>query len=424
MENQKVINLLDKIDTNSKHFATKKWHIINDENNTNYGVNKDTGAENPDTIKYDTRVLKPNLCDYAEAYILIDGTIMVTAADANTRLALKNCAPFTKCNLEINDEHVDTAENLDITTPMYNLIEYSDNYQDSSATLYQYKRDEPPEDDAVADLTADNSSSLKCKIRLLGNPVVANNIARINVKVVVPLKYLSNFFRSLEIPLINCKIKLNLTWKKECMLSADDGNAVFIINDTKMCVPVVTMSKEDNKDFIEQQNKGFQRSIYWNEYKTKEINENTDANVFKYINLDPSFQGVNRLFVMAYNRANGQPTRNGQQKYYLPRIDLENYIVIIDGRNFYDNPFESDIEKYRELKNVMIGKGKDYTTGPLFDSNYFNKHYKLVTVDLSKQKELDADPTAIQQVEFKYMLGTNSTIYWVLEKSKETILDF
>ena len=312
MENQKIINLLDKVDTNSKHFATKKWHIINDENNTNYGVNKYTGADNPDTIKYDTRVLKANLCDYAEAYILIDGTIRAAAADANARLALKNCVPFTKCNLEINDEHVDTAENLDITMPMYNLIEYSDNYQDSSATLYQYKRDEPIEDDAVADLTADNSSSLKYKISLLGNPVVANNIARINVKLAVPLKYLSNFFRSLEMPLIDCKIKLNLKWKKECVLSSDDGNAVFIINDTKMYVPVVTLSKEDNKDFIEQQDKGFQRSIFWNEYKTKEINEDADANVFKYINLDSSFQGVNRLFVMVYNRANGQPSRNGQ----------------------------------------------------------------------------------------------------------------
>ena len=423
MENQKIINLLDKIDTDSKHFATKKWYIINDENNTNYGVNKDTGADNPDTIKYDTRVLKPNLCDYAEAYILVDGTIRAAAADVNTRLALKNCAPFTKCNLEIKDEHVDTAENLDITMPMYNLIEYSDNYQDSSATLYQYKRDEPPEDDAVANLTADNSSSLKYKISLLGNPVVANNIARINVKVVVPLTYLSNFFRSLEMPLINCKIKLNLTWKKECVLSTDDGNAVFIINDTKMYVPVVTLSKEDNKDFIEQQNKGFQRSIYWNEYKTKEINENADANVFKYINLDPSFEDVNRLFVMAYNRENGQPTRNGQQKYYLPRTDLEKYNVIIDGRNFYDNPIESDIEKYRELKKVIIGKGEDYTTGSLLDFNYFDKHYKLVAVDLSKQKELGADPRAIQQIEFKYMLGTNSTIYWILEKSMETILE-
>ena len=206
MENQKIINLLDKIDTDSKHFATKKWYIINDENNTNYGVNKDTGADNPDTIKYDTRVLKPNLCDYAEAYILIDGIIRAAAANANTRLALKNCAPFTKCNLEINDEHVDTAENLDITMPMYNLIEYSDNYQGSSATLYQYKRDEPPEANAISDLTTDTSSSFKYKISLLGNPVVANNIARINVKVVVPLKYLSNFFRSLEMPLINCKI--------------------------------------------------------------------------------------------------------------------------------------------------------------------------------------------------------------------------
>ena len=111
MENQKIINLLDKIDTDSKHFATKKWYIFNDENNTNYGVNKNTGANNPDTIKYDTRVLKPNLCDYAEAYILVDGTIReANNVNNNTRLALKNRAPFTKCNLEINDEHVDTAE--------------------------------------------------------------------------------------------------------------------------------------------------------------------------------------------------------------------------------------------------------------------------------------------------------------------------
>ena len=346
MENQKIINLLDKIDTDSKHFATKKWYINNDENNANYGVNKDTGADNPDTIKYDTRVLKPNLCDYAETYILIDGTIRAAAANANTRLALKNCAPFTKCNLEVNDEHIDTAENLDITMPMYNLIEYSDNYQDSSGALYQYKRDEPPEANAINDLTTDTSSSFKYKVSLLGNPVVANNIPRINVKVVVPLKYLSNFFRSLEMPLINCKIKLNLTWKKDnmitCVLSTDDGNAVFIINDTKMYVPVVTLSKEDNKDFIEQKNKGFQRSVYWNEYKTKE----------------------------------------------------------------------------KKLKE------EDYTTGSLLDINYFDKHYKLVAVDLSKQKELDSDPRAIQQIEFKYMLGTDSTIYWVLEKSKETILEF
>ena len=160
------------------------------------------------------------MCDYAEAYILVDGTIRAAATDDNTRLALKNCAPFTKCNLEINDEHVDTAENLDIVMPMYNLIEYSDNDQDSSATLYQYKRDELPEGDAVADLTADNSNSVKYKISLLGDPVVANNIARINVKVVVPLKYLSNFFRSLEMPLINCKIKLNLTWKKMCIIKS------------------------------------------------------------------------------------------------------------------------------------------------------------------------------------------------------------
>ena len=214
MENQKIINLLDKDDTNSKHFATKTLYRNIDENNSNYGVNKDAGADNPDTIKYDTRVLKPNLCDYAKVYILVDGIIRATNAVNATRLALKNCAPFTKCNLEITDEHVDTAEKLDIVMPIYNLIEYSDNYQDSSATLYQYKRDEPLEADAVADLIANNSDSLKYKINLLRNVTEvagdAAGVKRLDVKVVVPLKYLSNFFRSLEMPLINCKIKLNL----------------------------------------------------------------------------------------------------------------------------------------------------------------------------------------------------------------------
>ena len=186
---------------------------------------------------------------------MVDGTIRAGNANNNTKLALKNCAPFTKCNLEINDEHVDTAENLDIVMPMSNLIEYSDNYQDSSATLYQYKRDEP-QDDLVNNLATDTSSSFKYKVNLLGNPNVVSNVARRDVKIVVPLKYLSNFFRSLEMPLINCKIKLNLTWKKECVLSTDndvavaDNNHVLIINDTKLYVPVVTLSKEDNKDLV------------------------------------------------------------------------------------------------------------------------------------------------------------------------------
>ena len=101
---------------------------------------------------------------------------------------------------------------------------------------------------------------------------------------------------------------------------------------------------------------------------------------------------------MAYdndNNGNNRVIKNDQRKYYLPKVDLNKYNVIIDGRNFYVNPIESDVENYRELKKVMIGKGEDYTTGFLLDYNYFKKHYKLIAVDLSKQKELDADPRAI-----------------------------
>ena len=236
----------------------------------------------------------------------------------------------------------------------------------------------------------------------MGDPVLHGAIAKRSIKIVVPLKYLSNFFRSLEMPLINCKIKLNLTWKKECVLSSDAGDAVFIINDTKMYVRLLLCQKKIIRILLNNKNKEFQRSIYWNEYNTNElnvtVNNENPANTVTYINLDPSFQGVNRLFVMAYNRVDSQPTRNGQQKYYLPRIISNKYNVIIDGRNFYDNPIENNIEKYRELKKVMIGKGEDYTTGSLLDFNYFDKH-KLVAVELSKQKELDADPRAIQQTE-------------------------
>ena len=428
MENQKIINLLNKDDNDSKHFATKKWYIINDENNTNYGVDKDTGANNPDTIKYDNRVLKPNLCDYAEAYILVDGTIRATNAVNNTRLALKNCPPFTKCNLEINDEHVDIAENLDIVMPMYNLIEYSDNYQDSSATLYQYKRDEPPEDDAVADLTADNSDSLKYKINLLGNvtEVVgdAAGVRRLNVKVVVPLKYLLNFFRSLQMPLINCKIKLNLTWKKNVCNQLVLVKQYLLLMIQNCMFQLLLCQKKIIKILLNNKIKHFKDLFIGMNIKQKNKMKMLML-ICLNIPLDPSFQGVNRLFVMAYSRAdNNQPTRNGQRKYYLPRIALNKYNVIIDGKIFYDNPIENNLERYSELKKVMTGKGEDYTTGSLLDFNYFLKHYKLIAVDLSKQNELDADPRAIQQIEFKCMLESDSTIYWVLEKSTETTLEF
>ena len=253
--------------------------------------------------------------------------------------------------------------------PMYNSLEYSKNYRKTIGSLYNYYRvkltdDNIPADNVFNNIRVVNSETFKYKNKIVGKTYDtaaddagygANKKGTQTIELAIPLKYLSNFFRSLEMPLINCKIKLNLTWKKECVLSNQSGNAVFIINNTTLYVPVVTLSKEDNKDFIEQQNKGFQRYIYWNEYKTKEQTENGNANSVKYINLDSSFQGVNRLFVMAYSRENDdQPTRNERTKYYLPRIDLKKYNVIVDGRNFFDNPIESDIEKYRERKRRRL----------------------------------------------------------------------
>ena len=131
METQKIVNLLNDSDNESSKFATGKFYVINDQNNGQYG----RGNENDATIKSD-------------AYILVTGDIKVADVTANTNVAFKNCAPFRRCVTHINDEHVETAENLDIIMPMHNLIEYSHNYADSSGSLYQFKRDESPINDA------------------------------------------------------------------------------------------------------------------------------------------------------------------------------------------------------------------------------------------------------------------------------------
>ena len=149
--------------------------------------------------------------------------------------------------------------------PMYNLIEYSDNYSDTSGSLWQFKRDEIV---GNINLANNNSSSCKYKSNLIGSIVAdgANRKKEI-VKIVVPLKYLSNFWRSLEMILINCKVELSLTWSENCVLSNAAGKSTFKITDAKLYVPVVTLSTEDNANISKLLSEGFKRSVYWNEYK-------------------------------------------------------------------------------------------------------------------------------------------------------------
>ena len=199
MRTQKIVNLLNSSDNESavelhSKFATRKWYIINDQNNGQYG----RGNENDSTIKFETKVIKPNLCDYSDAYILVTRDIKIADIAADTNVVFRNCAPFTRFVTHINDEHVETAENLDIIMLMCNLIEYSDNYADSSGSLYQFKRDESPMNNNGNPLNValDNSTSFKYKASLLekADNVDGNDRSLKNTKIVVPLKYLSNFF--------------------------------------------------------------------------------------------------------------------------------------------------------------------------------------------------------------------------------------
>ena len=247
--------------------------------------------------------------------------------------------------------------------PMCNLIEYSDNYSDTSGSLWNFKRDEIVNN---ADMTNDdNAPSSKYKSDPIGN--TEDDGTKNGVKIAVALKYLSSFWRSLEMPLINCKVQLSLKWYE----NTNVNTTTFKITDAKLYVPIVTLSVEDNTKLIELLNKGFERSIHWNEYKVtpNKIVEIAAINEEKYIRelLDSSCQGVKRLFVLAYNNTagNNQVSVNSYKKYFLPRVKINNFNIEIDGRNFYDQPINDSIKQYDEIRKISIGQCDDYTTGCL-----------------------------------------------------------
>ena len=173
---------------------------------------------------------------------------------------------------------------------VYNLIEYSDNYSDCTGSLYQFKRQEPLDDNA--NLTIAGSSSFNYKPTLLGDatPEGGNAVSK-NAKIVVPLKYISSFFRSLEIPLIN---------SKNLIISNVAGDSTFKITKTELYVAVVTLNTEDNNKLLDGE---FKRKVYWNEYKSKieDVEQTANNTVFKRSLLDAKIPGVYRLFIFAFS---------------------------------------------------------------------------------------------------------------------------
>ena len=239
-----------------------------------------------------------------------------------------------------------------------------------------------------------------------------------------PLKYLSNFWRTLETPLIYCEVNLILTWSSTCVLIATNVQnqaAIFEITDTKLYVPVVTLSTQENTKFLQQLNSRFKRVINWNKYLSK------SELLAQYPNLnplvEPSFQGGNRLFILEFENDND---RTSDDEYYLLTVEIKDYNIMINGENFFDQPIKNNKVTYDNIRKIATGYGDDYTTGCLLDYPYFTDTYKMIAVDLSKQQALDADPRAIQQINFTANLDRagNTRVYFILEEAKETILDF
>ena len=198
-------------------------------------------------------------------------------------------------------------------------------------------------------------------------------------------------------------------------------NSVLAITDTKLYVLIVTLSAEDNVKSTKLLGEEFKRPIYWNQYKVIP-NKTYDGNGYIRELLDSSYQDVKKLFVLAYDNANGT-TPNSHKRYFLPRIKIKNYNIEIDGRHFYDQPINESIKQYDEEKyqqdKVMITQLVVYQILPIF-----LKNYKLIAADLSKKKALDADSKTIQQIIFIGTANAAVIIYYILQQSKETILEF
>ena len=424
MKYQNIANLIDDTSNQPSKFKARNWVEINDESRGIYNVNSQ--------IKFETTMLKFSLCDYSDAYILVKGTISVTNTaaaganvnDTNKKVIFKNCAPFTNCISEINNTQADNAKDIDVVMPMYNLIEYNDNYAKTTGSLWQYSKDIPARNDNNEIIVFTRNSltdSFNFKVKFTGQ--TENNGTK-NVEIMVPLKYLSNFWRTLEMPLINCEVNLILTWSSTCVLvstNVANQNATFAITNTKLYVPVVTLSTQKNTKFLQQLKSGFKRVINWNTYLSKPelLAQNQNLNHL----VEPSFQGINKLFVLAFEN---DDHRISTKRYNLPTVEIKDYNIMINGENVFDQPIKNNKVTYENIKKIATVQGDGYTTGCLLDYSYFADTYKMIAVDLSKQQALDADPRAIQQINFTANLDRagNTRVYFILEEAKETILDF
>ena len=246
----------------------------------------------------------------------------------------------------------------------------------------------------------------------------------------MPLKYLGNFWRALNIPLISCEVFLELKWNKNCVITTLEqrdiggGNrdnaptgATLSIADCKLYVPVVTLSKDDEIKLLTNLKSGFKRDIIWNKYRSQMTTEAVNNNLNSLI--DPAFTNVNRLFVLPYQTADD---RQSYSRFYLPKVMVKDYNVIIDKLAFFDLPIKTEEETYEKI--IDIGRNNEYTTGNLLDCDYFKKYYKLIAINLSKQQVLQENEDLIQQINFIGRLTEAANVFIIIEKKENAILEF
>ena len=334
--------------------------------------------------------MRNDLCDFNDAYIVGPGKITATNPGNdnhvyNRKVALKNYALFFNCVLKINNQLIEDAQDLDVVMPMYNLLYYSKNFRKTTGSFWNYYPDMPNSgyNDNNNERTRifyliKNSENFNYKTKLVGN--LGDNLPVVN-----------NLVKAEKI----VKLKFNIT-------------------DCKLYVPIVTLQTEYQKQLYEELKTGITIDFTWSKYRSQVIYQ-TATNNLNYL-IDPTYKNVNKLFILAFEK---EEDKKSFSEYYTRTIEIKDYNVILDGtKPFYEIPIKNKEETYKAITELI--RDGIFRTGNEFSYEYFCTHYKVISIDLNRQKSEFEN----QQINFIGKLQQDATIFFIIEEKHTTGLEF
>lgn len=397
-----------------KKFCHKRWVEIHPVN---------TVYENA-PIKYDCKTIQDKLVNYHDGYILLNVTVKnhhgddgVSDLANNADVAPKGSHSFIdRMILEINNVEVENLHDVFLFTEMQNQLEYSHDYG-RIAKQFLYAQD------TTSGVTSSGHTTRKNLI-----PAVANNQTTFNVK--IPLGYMSNFLRTIDFPLINQLISLEVTYRQKnavlgtngATVAGPQGDALDVtINHSSLFLPIVELPMDENAKLVNRlKSKSLKKKVIWNRMNNITLPNELVADAESSHQIEPSVDGLRKLYVIPRTNFN----YNQLTVDLHTAIELRNINIVIDSEDFYQQNIKTQEEAYELVSENFNNGGKDFNTGSLLDYTIFLKQNRFYVFDLSRQRVFESNPRKSQSVRFRCTPSANCRLKFFIAQEKETIIDF